>query len=389
MLPLLYNWKNLFVRKQSMALTFAVAATLAFVLSVLLSFVAGIRASVEASGSPRNIVVLAPGATAESTSLILPEQVALLAQVEGLAMDAAGAPLISGEIYVQTTTCRRNSADLRAHVGVRGVDDAAFGVHAEVRVVQGRCFEAGAREVIVGRAAARRYADLEIGREIPLGRMGNRMFSIVGTFEAGGGALENEIWAPRAMLADVYDRRLVSSVHLRVREEAAVANVLDRITGSAVNLSARSERDYYEELLVKTREVVSLATFLIAVMAMGTVFAVASTMFAAVDGRRREVGMLRALGFGKATVGLAFVIEGMLVCALAAGVGLLGSAVTSGAPRDFLSDSSWTAIAYERRITPAIGLIALGVCCGVGALGALVPALRAARTNPVVALRRV
>lgn len=372
-----------------MLFAFVVVATLVFVLSVLLSFVAGLQDSVKASGAADNLVVLAPGATAESTSLILPEEVARLTQVEGIRKDDSGAPLISSEIYVQTTRPRRGARGAMAHVGVRGVDPIAFQVHRAVRVTEGQLFQPGSRQVIVGKAAAVRYEGLEIGQEIPLGRLGNRLFTVVGVFETGGSALENEIWAPRTAMADAYERRLVSSVHVGVAAEHSAAEVMARIAGPAVSLSARTEEGYYAELLVKTEEVVSLATFLVLVMSLGAVFAVANTMFAAVDGRKREVAMLRTLGFGRFAVGFSFVTEAFLVCGAAAIVGLLASTLTSGAPRDFLSDSSWTAIAYERRMTPMICVIAMGVSCAVGMLGALVPAMRAAQTNPTTALRRI
>ena len=389
MLPLSYNWHSLFVRRQSALLTFVVVATLVFVLSVLLSFVTGLRKSVAASGSADNMVVLAPGATAESTSLILPEQVARLTQVDGIRRDESGSALISSETYVQTSLARMGSQGALAHVGVRGVDDVAFLVHRSVRMVEGRKFEPGHREVIVGRAAQARYDGLQLGREISLGRLGNRMFTVVGAFEANGGALENEIWAARTILADAYDRHLISSVHLGVTPGKSAADLMAQISGPSINLGARTEADYYEELLVKTREVVSLATFLAAVMSLGAIFAMANTMFAAVDGRRREVAMLRTLGFGRLSIALAFVMESFLLCTGAAVAGLLASIVTSGAPRDFLSDASWTAFAYERQVTPTIGALALGVSTLVGVLGALVPAWRAARIQPATALRRI
>lgn len=389
MLPLTYNWRSLFVRKQSTMLTFVVVTTLVFVLSVLLSFVAGLRESLAASGCPDNLVVLAPGATAESTSLILPAEVARLTQVGGIGQDAFGMPLISREICVQTSIPRRGSGASLANVGVRGVDEVAFLVHREVKITEGRNLRPGTLEVIVGKAAWARYRGLGLGGEVPLGRLGNRTFTVVGLFEANGGAMENEIWAVRTILADTYDRPLISSAHISVAPGYSVRRAIAEITGPTVNLSARTEVGYYEELSVKTREVVSLATILVGIMSLGAVFAVANTMFAAVDGRRREVAMLRTLGFGRLSIGFAFIVEAFLVCSAAGVIGLLGSALSSGAPQDCLSDASWTVVAYERRVTPTICAIALCVSTCVGTLGALAPALRAARTNVASALRKV
>src|SRR5262249_28292529 len=193
-----------------------VVALVVFVLSVLLSFAAGIRASLAATGSDDNLLVLKPGAKAESTSLILPDETVGLMQCPGMASDADGSPLVSPELCVQTTIPRRGDRS-RANVAIRGVDPVGLVVHREVRLTEGRMFQPGAAEVIVGKAALERYSDLQIGGTVLLGRSRNRPFTVVGVFSAGGGALENELWAPRPMLADAYRRRFLSSVILRLQ----------------------------------------------------------------------------------------------------------------------------------------------------------------------------
>jgi putative ABC transport system permease protein len=394
-LPLYYNWRNVLARKLSTALTFVVVAVVVFVLALLLSFAAGIRASLAVSGRPDNLIVLKPGATAESTSILRPEEISRLIQTPGLAHTTApadglpaGTALLSPELCVQTTLHRDTGDESTANVAIRGVDDVAFAVHSDVRIVAGRRFRPGVLEVIVGRAARDRYAGLQLGDTINLGRSGNREYKVVGVFDAAGAAIESEIWAPRSALTDSYQRRFVSSVCLRVTSAAAADAAIEYVDGPVVQLEGKTETQYYGDLAAQTRQIVVLTTILIAVMAIGAIFAVANTMYSAVDGRRREIALLRTIGFGRAAIMLAFMIESLLICVAACASGLAVSLFFNGARKDYLSDATWTTFAYELRITPQIVVLALATAVLVGVCGALAPAGRAARINILQAVRK-
>jgi len=398
-LPLSYNWRNLFARKLSTGLTFVVVATVVFVLAVLLSFAAGIKASLVATGSPSNIIVLTPGATAESTSILRPDEVNRITGTPGIALleeaigtAPAGSPLVSSELNVQTNLPRRNSGRGRvANVAVRGVDDIVFGVHPEVHLVAGRLFQQGALEAVVGQAAHDRYEGIEIGDEVQLGRFGNRKFTIVGIFAAGGGAFEGEIWAPRTILSDVYFRSFTSSVCVRMNSPELVPAGVAHINGPSVRLDAKPELKYYDGLAKTTRDIIALTSILIAIMAIGAMFAVANTMYSAVDNRRRELAMLRTIGFSRRAIMFSLILESLLVCLLACGAGLAGAIAFSnlrGAHEDYMSDLTFTVFAYELKVTAPVMLAALGTALIVAVIGALAPAVRAARINILQAVRK-
>lgn len=394
-LPLYYNWRNVLARKLSTTLTFVVVAVVVLVLALLLSFAAGIQASLAVSGRPDNLIVLKPGATAESTSILRPEEVSRLVQIPGLARTStavdglpADTALLSPELCVQTTLRHHGNADLTANVAIRGVDDVAFAVHSNLRIREGRRFQQGALEAIVGRAARDRYAGLQIGDEIGLGRSGDRKYTIVGVFDAGGAAIESEVWAPRSMVADSYQRPFASSVCVRLTSAAAAAAAIAYVNGPVVGLEGKTETRYYEELSRTTRGIVILTTVLVGIMAIGAVFAVANTMYTAVDGRRREIAMLRTLGFGRGAIMLSFVIESLLICVAACACGLGVSLLFNGTRQDYMSEVTFTALAYELRVTPGIVLSALGMAVVVAVGGALAPAARAARINILQAVRK-
>lgn len=388
-LPLSYNWRNVLVRKFSSGLTFLVVSVVVAVLALLLSFAEGINTSLMLTGNPSNIIVLRTGATAESTSLINADEANRAVQAPGVATDPAGRPMVSHELCAQTNLPRNDGRGI-ANVGVRGVDDIAFAVHSEVKLVEGRIFAPGALEVIVGTAARNRYHGLSIDGVVPMGRSANRDYAVVGVFEAGGGALENEIWGARPSIMDSFRRTFISSSVVRVRNPSAVAAAIAYLEGPVVRLQAKRETDYYSDLTSKTRDIVILTSILITIMGIGAAFAVANTMYAAVDGRKREIAMLRTIGFKRSAIVTAFIIESLLICLAACLIGLLASGVITSlmSAQDFLSDTTWTVLAYELKLTPKTIVISFLLCLLVGGVGGLAPALRASRTRIIEALRK-
>ncbi|MBI1825309.1 MAG: ABC transporter permease [Planctomycetes bacterium] len=373
-------------------MTFIVVTVVVVVLCVLLSFTAGIRASLAATGTNLNLIVLKPGATAESTSVLVPDEIGRLVQTPGIALGSDGSPLMSRELCVQTTVPRRLSARDKepapANVAIRGVDPIAFDLHREVRIIDGRSFQSGTMEIVVGKAAHDRYEHTNIGDEIVLGRMENRIYKVVGVFDAGGATFESELWAPRTSISDSYLRRFDSSVVMRLQSVAATKAAVEFINGPTVQLEAKPEPQYYEDLSKKTQDIVVLSTILVSIMAMGAIFAVANTMFATVDGRRREIAMLRTIGFGKWAILVSFVVESLLICVSACSVGLVLSLLAGGVKQDFLSDTTWTVLAFEMKITPGILVAAFMLSVIVGVFGAITPALRASRMRIIDALRK-
>ena len=155
-----------------------------------------------------------------------------------------------------------------------------------------------------------------------------------------------------------------------------------------MGLESRTETAYYDSLSSKQREIVWLTTVLIGIMAVGATFAVANTMYAAVDGRKREIAMLRTIGFSGWSIVISFVTESILLCMSGCLIGLFASVFVSGSRQDFFSDATYTVLAYELKMTPGTVLIALGVSTFVGVIGAAMPARRASRTRIIEALRR-
>ncbi len=390
-LPLVYHWRNLFVRKSTTVLTVLVVAAVVGVLVWMLSFAAAMRYSFARASDERKLIVLKGGATAESNSAIHPDEFNRLTQLTDVARDAAsGEPLLAPEMVCQVSRPRlRDGGRTSANVAVRGVTDPAFRIHPSVRIV-GRMFSKGEREVIVGVAAAGQFAGLSIGDVVDLGYGGNRGFRVVGHFTADGGPMESEIWGYLPTLMDAYNRRMYSSASLRLRDGADAQAVIDQIRGPAIQLAAQTEAQYWQGQSKLIRMYLLIAYMLVGVMCAAAVFSIANTMFSMVAGRTGEIAMLRTIGFSARQVVAGFLIEAVLLAMIGGLAGCLACAgwlALAGNRKDMFGATTFTTLAFEIRLSPGIVLAALAAVGGVAIVGAIVPAIRAGRLRPVVSLR--
>jgi putative ABC transport system permease protein len=210
----------------------------------------------------------------------------------------------------------------------------------------------------------------------------------VGIFTTGGTAADSEIWAYVETVRDVYGRTSYSSARMIAPDQQAVRQAIEFVTGPEVALTARSEREYFSELQANQSTTQMLSVVMIVVMGIAAAFAVANTMYAAVAGRVREIGMLRAVGFARISILTAFVVEGLLLAGVGGALGALLSFAWNGAQRNLLP-ATFTTVSYSLQITPKIIVTSLVVAVVIGLAGSIAPALRAARMSVTSALREV
>jgi putative ABC transport system permease protein len=378
------------VRKATTLLTILVIASVVGVLAWMLGFASALEGSLAVAASADKIVVLKRGATAESNSAIPIEDYNKLTQLTGLASDPEGNSLISPEMMVQVSLPRVRDGGLTfGNVAVRGVTQSAFLVHAVVRP-EGPGFSEAEPQVIVGKAAAEQFAGLAVGDSLKLGFGNDRLYRVVGHFSAGGGPVESEVWGYLPSLMNAYNRSMYSSVWLRLAPQADPAEAIGRIEGPAIQMEGQTEADYWEAQSRNVRTYLRVAYVLVTVMSLAAAFSIANTMFSMVAGRTREVAMLRTIGYSRERILTGFVLESVMLSLLG---GLLGCAacylwleVVSNT-KDMFGASTFTTMAFEIRLTPAIVALALLSVSLVGVLGAVIPAWRAAHLGVVAALR--
>ncbi|HSG38142.1 MAG TPA: ABC transporter permease, partial [Thermoanaerobaculia bacterium] len=321
-IPIKYNVRSLFSRRGTTLMTVVSISLVVLVFVGVLALAGGLRASFAASGDDSNVLVLRPGALSETQSFFDAAAKNRLLTLEGVARDAGGRPLASGEVLFIQVFRRPDGGE--SNVALRGVEPAAFALRPTLQVVEGRAFSPGRNEVIVGRKLAARLPALRPGSELTFGQA---RFQVAGVFEAAGGNAESEIWAAAPDLQSAFRRAAFSSVLLRAGSPAAARSLAERIDGDAsLKLDATVESLYWaEQTRYNELRFVALGYALAVMMAFGACFAAANTMYAQVAFRAAEIGTLRALGFRRRSILSAFLLE---ACVLGLFAGLVGAALS-------------------------------------------------------------
>jgi putative ABC transport system permease protein len=358
------------------------------VLVGVLSIATGFKQAMTVSGSPDSAIVLRTGADSEMVSGFGREETRIIADSPGVARTAQG-PLSSAELFVIINLPKR-STGTDANVPLRGVEAAALQVRDNVKLIQGRMFEWGKDEVIVGIGAAREFAAMEIGSKIKVGRYD---WPVVGVFSADGGVAESEIWTDAKVLQAAYNRGdSFQSVYARLNSPAAFQEFKDSLTSNPrLNVKVSRQSEYYAEQSEAVTRLVTTLGFLIAfLMAIGAVFGALNTMYSAVAARTREIATLRALGFGSGAVVVSLMIESLLLALIG---GVIGGGLAYFAFNNFhtstMNFQSFSQIAFAFRVTPELLVRGVVWSALIGLIGGLFPAIRAARLPIAAALREL
>jgi len=298
-------------------------------------------------------------------------------------------PLASPELFVIINLPRRSSGS-DVNVPLRGVEAAAFRVHGQVRLVEGRAFEPGKNEVIVGVGAAREFAGLEVGGSL---RVGHHDWPVVGVFSADGGTAESEIWTDAPVLQAAYNRGdSFQSVYVRLDSPDTFTTFKDAVTTDPrLGAKVMSLSEYYaSQSTAVTKLITTLGYIIASLMAVGAVFGALNTMYSSVSARTREIATLRALGFGRGAVVVSVMLESI---ALALGGGVFGAALAyfifNGFHAATMNFQSFSQITFAFAVTP--GLLWKGIVWAtmIGLIGGLLPAIRAAGQPIATALREL
>lgn len=356
------------------------------VLVALLAMAEGFAHTLASTGRDDRAIVMRSGANDELASGFSRDQALVVAQAPGVRRQADGSPLASPERYILTNLINRKN-DEPSNVPVRGVDPVAVALRPEFRIVEGRHFTPGAREVIVGRNAAAQFAGTAVGQTLPV-REGD--WRVVGIFESGGDVHESELWVDRATLDGVMRTSYVASVQVQLDDAAAFEGfkrVLD--DDPRVNVDVRRQSTYYAAQSQATGTFIRvLGTVVASIMALGAIFAALNTMYSAVSTRTVEIATLRALGFGGGPLVASVLLEA-LALALLGGLagGLLAYALFNGFTVSTLNFQTFSQVAFAFRVTPQLLVQGLAWALAIGLVGGLLPAIRAARLPVTTALR--
>ncbi|WP_430523628.1 ABC transporter permease [Xanthomonas bromi] len=356
------------------------------VLVAMLAMGQGFQATLNSTGDDTTAIVLRGGSQAETNSVVTRDLVPLISSLPGIAADANGRPLLSPELsQVVNIASRSDGTDVNAQL--RGVGEQGWAVHDKVKIVQGRRFTTGLREMVVGKGALNQFRGLELGKTLTLG---SQQWTVVGVF-ASGDAHDSEMWTDAQTLATTYNRSAYQSISLRTSGKAGFAQFKTAMAADPrLKLDVETTRAYYGKQGGGLNKLISiLGTVIGAIMAVGAVFGALNTMYAAVATRAREIATMRAIGFRGTPVIMALMLETMLLALLA---GLLGGAIAWAVFNGYTVSTlgnNFSQVVFQFKVSPALLWSGLKWALGIGLVGGLFPALRAARLPITTALRAV
>jgi putative ABC transport system permease protein len=369
----------------SSVIVVGIAGVVAVILSVF-GLTRSLSDAVLATGSPDRAIVLRAGATGEFSSTLPVDAVATIKDAPGIAHGADGTPAATAN-FVAAVNLNRKEDGNRAGLAVRGVDPAVMAVRPEMKLVSGRMFTPGLRELIVGRSALEEFRNVGIGDEVVL-RDGP--WTVVGVFESGRDAIESSLITDAATLLSAYQRIAVNSVTVRLESPSAFDELKTALTTNpTLSVSVERETDFYRRESQDANQVFGLVGIAVGVfMSLGAIFAALNTMYSAVSVRTREIATLRAIGFGAGGVIVSVLVEALLLALIGAAVGGSIAWLMFNGNSVALGDSTGS-IVFQMQVTPALLALGVALACSVGLIGGLLPAVRAARLPVATALRAV
>ena len=387
-IPLKYILRSSSSRRLTTLITMLGIALVVFVFSAVLMMANGVQQTLRSTGSDDNIIVARKAAASEIMSIIDREAASIMANMPQVARYADGRPISSKEVVVIINLSKLGGKGI-SNVTVRGVEEAALQLRPQVKIRSGRMFRWGAREVIVGSGIAKRFAGAQIGDRI---KFGGDFWSVVGIFDAEGSGFESEVWGDSVQIMDAFKRSSFSTVSARLREPSdlsSVAAAFESDNRLQYFVPKREKKFFEEQSEMMAMFIRILGLFITVIFSSGATIGAMITMYGSVANRTTEIGTLRALGFFRRNIMLAFLIESL---ALSLGGGALGlglAALLQFFTISTLNFGSFSELAFSFALSPSIIVMSLGFSLAMGLIGGFLPAVRAARLNIVQALRAV
>jgi putative ABC transport system permease protein len=375
-IPIKYNVRSVIVRKVGALMTvFGVGLTVAVFVSIL-AMVNGLENTFVETGEPLNLLLIRQGSQSEVNSFFDRD-------VKGVIETLDGVQSVAGEIMVLINHPRVTGDS--TNVIIRGVSDKSFELRPAVKVVEGRTFRSGLRELVVSRSISNRFKDAKLGDTLRIGRSD---WAVVGILDAAGSAYDSEIWADYNEVAQEFERPIYSSLLVRGADEGALQSIRDRVKDDRrVKLDVFGEREYFETQTASAAPIRVLAYLVAIIMAIGSCFAVMNTMYAATAYRTREIATLRVLGFKRRNILLSFVLESVVLGILGGIVGCILALPVNGISTGTANFASFAEVVFQFRITPRLMAQGVAFAAVMGGIGGLLPARLAARVPIITALR--
>jgi len=384
-IPISYVARNLFARKLTTVLTAGGMALVVYVFATVLMLAAGLKETLVATGQPDNVLVIRRGSQTEVQSGIDRTSAAIVESMPGIATGEDGEKLVSKEPVVLISLPKRDTGSA-ANVVIRGVTPHGLTLRPQVKIVEGRMFRPGTSEIVAGRSVAQGFRGASIGETL---RFAQQDWTIVGVFDAGKTAFNSEIWGDAEQLLQAFRRGGFSAVIFRLQDASGYEAMKRGIEGDQrLQLEVKPEQQFYADQSEQLAKFISyLGTTISIIFSIGAIIGAMITMYASVASRTAEIGTLRALGFPRTSILIAFLGEALLLGLVGGIVGLIGASFMQMVPISTTNFQTFAEIAFTFTLTPFIVAASLAFALFMGFVGGFLPAARAARLSIVDALR--
>jgi ABC-type antimicrobial peptide transport system permease subunit len=384
-IPFSYIFRNLWTRKLTTLLTAGGMALVVFVFSAVLMLDAGLKRTLVSTGSADNAILLRQSSQTEIQSAVYRDQASLLETMPEVARDTEGRPLVSKETLVLTQIPKRGS-DRPQNIVVRGLPQIGIQLRPQVKIVDGRWFRAGTSEIVVGHAISNGFEGVGIGERQ---RFAGREWTVVGVFDGGKSGFDSEIWGDVEQMMQAFRRTAYSSVIVRLDGRERLAQLERDISGDQrLILDVKREPAFYEEQSKSLSTFISILGLTLSIIfSIGAMIGAMITMYAAVANRTTEIGTLRALGFRRSSILVAFLAESVLLAIVG---GIAGLALASFLQAFTITTMNWQSfsqLAFGFDLTARIVVTTLVFAVFMGLVGGFLPSVRAARLEIVDSLR--
>ena len=384
-IPFSYIARNLYARKLTTVLTAAGMALVVFVFTTVLMLSAGLRETLVATGQPDNVLVIRRGSQTEIQSGIDRASAAIVETLPQVAAGGNGVKLLSKEPVVLITLPRRETG-APSNVVIRGVTPEGLVLRPQAQIVEGRMFRPGTSEIIAGRAIANGFRGASLGQTL---RFAQRDWTVVGVFDAGRTGFNSEIWGDAEQMLQSFRRIGFSALLFKLADPASFDAVKKEIEGDQrLTLEVKRETQFYaDQSEVMAKFISYLGTTISVIFSIGAIIGAMITMYASVASRTAEIGTLRALGFSRAAILVAFLGEALLLGLVGGLAGLFAASFMQMVPISTSNFQTFSEIAFSFTLTPEIVAASLAFALLMGFVGGFLPAARAARLKIVDALR--
>jgi ABC-type antimicrobial peptide transport system permease subunit len=360
-------------------------ALVVFVFTAVMMLDAGLKKTLVATGHPNNILVTRRSSGTEIQSGVARAQAAIIESQPEIAIGPGGVRMASKEVVVLITQPKRNTG-VATNVTVRGVGLQGLTLRPQIRVISGRMFRPDSAEIAVGRSIAERFNGTGIGERL---RFGGRDWTVVGVFDSGGSAFDSEVWGDGEQMIQAFRRTAFSSVAARLTDPSRFDALKPRLESDPrLTLDVKREQTFYEEQSQAMSNFISyLGLTLSVIFSVGAMIGAMITMYAAVATRTSEIGVLRALGFRRGSILVAFLVEALFLGLAGWVVGLALASAMQLVQISTMNWQSFSELAFRFTLTPEIVWKSLVFALVMGLVGGFLPAVRAARLKIVDALR--